>query len=348
MKGLIISFGVILGLFLGLYPNMYKPKPLIWKIIAGLIVTASICMSLLPPLGSNLQAARYVFSKIPDKSIDIYVYAKQGSEKYDGKEWQMKVYNANTAYFEQTLIYKGEHLPSELKSGSKLIITTKYDNERKAFIYLSTEYFGPLLVLPFVPALDNQVRILNFHVPVAWVSVLAYLISMVFSIVYLRTKNPNYDLKATAAAGIGTVFCILTTLTGMLWAKFNWGSFWNWDPRETSIFILLLIYGAYFSLRSAIENHEVKARLSAVYSILAFITVPFLVFVLPRILEGLHPGSTNDTTTGPVLSGREGALDFTQQFAFSLGLCSFTLIFFWINNLYIRYKLSLKQILINQ
>ena len=65
--------------------------------------------------------------------------------------------------------------------------------------------------------------------------------------------------------------------------------YWNWDPRQTSIFILLIIYGAYFLLRSAVEDEERRARMASVYSILAFISVPFLVFIIPRIYMSLHP-----------------------------------------------------------
>src|SRR5438876_7480425 len=121
-----------------------------------------------------------------------------------------------------------------------------------------------LLPIPYIPALGDRARILYFHVPIAWVTVVAFLTAMMYGIQYLRTKDILYDYKAASAAGIGLVFCILATVTGSIWAKFNWGSFWNWDPRETSIFLLLLIYGAYFALRSATESEETRAKLSSV------------------------------------------------------------------------------------
>jgi heme exporter protein C len=134
------------------------------------------------------------------------------------------------------------------------------------------------------------------------------------------------------------MFCILATITGAVWAKFNWGSYWNWDPRETSIFVLLLIYGAYFALRAAIDKEELRARLSSIYSIIAFITVPFFVFVLPRITTGLHPGSVGEGNSGPVLSAQPEMLNFTKQIVFSLSIASYTIIYFWILNLTIRMK----------
>ena len=120
-----------------------------------------------------------------------------------------------------------------------------------------------LLEFPFIPGLEEKARIIFFHVPTAWLSVMAFFTGMYYGIKYLRKRDIRDDLRSSAAAGLGLMFCILATVTGMIWAKFNWGSFWNWDPRETSIFVLLLIYGAYFALRSAVEVEEKRATLSA-------------------------------------------------------------------------------------
>jgi heme exporter protein C len=151
-----------------------------------------------------------------------------------------------------------------------------------------------VIVAGFVtPAPQQQIgeasRVFYFHIPQAWLCVVAFGLSMVFSIRYLIKKNLAEDDKALVAASLGFVFCALATVTGSMFAKVTWGSFWNWDPRETSIVILLLIYGAYFALRNAVEVEEKKATLAAVYSIFAFVTVPFLIFVVPRIMPSLHP-----------------------------------------------------------
>ena len=144
------------------------------------------------------------------------------------------------------------------------------------------------------PGLEDKARNIFFHVPVAWTSVLGFLVALYYGFRYLRTKDFDYDIKSVSSAGLGMMFCLLATITGSIWAKFNWGSFWNWDPRETSIFILLLIYGAYFALRSALGSDEIRARLSAVYAILAGMIAPFFVFVMPRIVGGLHPDAKGD------------------------------------------------------
>ncbi len=187
---------------------------------------------------------------------------------------------------------------------------------------------------PVIPGLEEKAKIIFFHVPTAWLSVLAFLMAMVYGIKYLRNKNLDDDSRSAAALQLGMMFTILATVTGSIWAKFNWGSFWNWDPRETSIFILLLIYGSLFALRSAIENEDKRARLSAVYSIIAFLTVPFFIFIMPRIMMGLHPGSLEiDPTTNKVVAGTSPVVDFkmngSMRLVFFTSLAAFTILYFW-------------------
>lgn len=188
---------------------------------------------------------------------------------------------------------------------------------------------GVVVPIPVIPSLGDSARIIYFHVPMAWLAVLAFLMSMIYSIKFLRKKEIVCDIKAFTSAELGFLFSILATVTGSIWAKFTWGSFWNWDPRETSIFILLLIYGAYFSLRSAIENPEQKAKLSSVYSIIAFITVPFFIFIMPRIVESLHPD--------PIIN-KEGKINMNQNMLiiFLSSLVGFTLLYFWLFNIKVR------------
>lgn len=183
---------------------------------------------------------------------------------------------------------------------------------------------------PLIMGLGENAKIIFFHVPTAWLTVIAFLMSTVYSIKYLRKKNIEDDIKAYTAMQIGMIFCILATVTGSVWAKFAWGAFWHWDPRETSIFALLLIYGALFALRSAIENEEKRATLSAVYSIISFLTVPFFIFIMPRIMTGLHPGSANDDNAGPIVDFKMNA---NMQLVFYVSLTAFTLLYYWMFNI---------------
>jgi len=166
-------------------------------------------------------------------------------------------------------------------------------------------------------------RIVFFHVPTAWVSVLAFLISCITSVMYLRRRDPIDDVRASVSAGLGLLFCFLATVTGAVFARIMWNAYWNWDPRQTSITILLLIYAAYFALRGAIADPERRATLSAVYAILAFVTVPFLVFVVPRIYWSLHPDTIINT---------RGANEFDSRYTQVLmaSLAGFTGLFVWL------------------
>jgi len=192
---------------------------------------------------------------------------------------------------------------------------------------------------PVIPGLEEKAKIIFFHVPTAWLTVIAFFMALIYSIRYLRKKNPDEDAKAYAAAQIGIIFCVLATITGSIWAKFSWGSFWHWDPRETSIFILLLIYGAFFALRSAVEQEDKRATLSSVYLIISFLTVPFFIFIMPRIMTGLHPGSADDTNSGPVVDFKMNA---NMMLVFYLSLAAFTILYFWM------WKLNYKSIILNE
>ena len=179
----------------------------------------------------------------------------------------------------------------------------------------------------YVPAANKFIgessRIVFFHVPTAWVAVLAFLISCIASVMYLRRRDPRDDIRATVSAGLGLLFAILATVTGAVFARIMWGAYWNWDPRQTSIVILLLIYSAYFALRGAIPDPERRASLAAVYAILAFVTVPFLIFVVPRIYWSLHPDSLINT---------RGVNEFDSRHTQVLmaSLAGFTGLFVWL------------------
>ncbi len=156
-------------------------------------------------------------------------------------------------------------------------------------IWFTGVIYAVFYLVPPAAGLGNLVRLAFFHIPVAWVSVLAFMVAALTAGLYLKTRRPWYDCVSASSARLGFVFCLLATVSGAVFAKLTWGAYWNWDPRQTTVFILLLIYGAYLALRAAIAEEERRAPIAAVYALLAFITVPFLVFVIPRLYFSLHP-----------------------------------------------------------
>jgi heme exporter protein C len=182
---------------------------------------------------------------------------------------------------------------------------------------------------PLVPVLDATTRVFYFHFPAAMVTCVALGWSMLHSALYLARRDLVHDDHAAASAELGLLFCIAATVSGSLWAKAMWGAYWNWDPRETSIFFLLLIYAAYLALRGSLEDPVRRARLSAIYSCVAFVAVPFLMFVVPRVYFSLHPDPLFNTRGKPDMDWRimacAGAL-----------VLGFTALFFWMLSLRVR------------
>lgn len=141
--------------------------------------------------------------------------------------------------------------------------------------------YAVFFLVPPAEGLGNLVRIAFFHIPVAWVAVLAFLVSAWYALRYLRRPAERFDAISAASARLGIIFVVFATLSGAVFSKLTWGAYWNWDPRQTTIFVLLLIYAAYLTLRSVIADERRRARVSAIYALFSFLTVPFLVFIIP-------------------------------------------------------------------
>lgn len=160
----------------------------------------------------------------------------------------------------------------------------------KILIVLTPAVIAAIIFLvPPIKGLGELAKIIFFHVPTAWVAVVAFFTGAFYAAKFLRTKNLSDDKFSARAARLGFVFVILSTVSGAIFSKLTWGAYWNWDPRQTTIFVLILIYGAYLTLRAAVADEKVRAKVSAVYSLLSVLTVPFLVFILPRMYFSLHP-----------------------------------------------------------
>ena len=146
-----------------------------------------------------------------------------------------------------------------------------------------------IFLVPPIKGLGEVAKIIFFHVPTAWVSVVAFFASAFYAAKFLRSFNLLFDRLSERAARLGFIFVLLSTISGAIFSKLTWGAYWNWDPRQTTIFILILIYGAYLTLRAAVADEKIRAKVSAIYSLLSVLTVPFLVFILPRMYFSLHP-----------------------------------------------------------
>lgn len=151
---------------------------------------------------------------------------------------------------------------------------------------------GFLVSVPQIPILEETSRNIYFHVPM-WMAMFAmFILGAFYSIKYLNSPNIVFDHKAKSANKVGVVFGICGLLTGSLWARFTWGTWWTFaEPKMNLAALALMIYVGYFMLRSAFDNEQKRAKLSAVFNIFALTTVPFLLYVVPRQLDSLHPGA---------------------------------------------------------
>jgi heme exporter protein C len=186
-------------------------------------------------------------------------------------------------------------------------------------LYILAPPAGPAFMRP------GTAKILFLHVPEAMQSSLFFLYAAICGGMYLKTHRPIWDHRSRAALEVGFVLSVLATLTGMVFAEQQWGEPWSWDPRQTYILILLLIYAAYFALRMGFTTHERTAAYSAAYAIFGFLTVPFLVWVLPRMQPSQH-GQANRTIL-------EWQLDTEYGRAFLLAFFTILLIGIWCYNL---------------
>ena len=126
------------------------------------------------------------------------------------------------------------------------------------------------------------------HVPAALVCYLAFFISLVASIMYLKKRERRYDIAAEVLVIIGLVYGIVALISGAIWANAAWGLYWNWDPKQTTTLILWIAYAGYIAVKYSISEVERRAVIGAVYNVLAFSLIP-LTFLSVMLWQSLHP-----------------------------------------------------------
>ena len=176
---------------------------------------------------------------------------------------------------------------------------------------------------PMEAVMGQVQRVFYFHVAAGWVGMLGFLVAAIAGVAYLRTAKRKWDIVGLSAVEIGMVFALVNIVTGAIWARPIWNTWWTWDPRLTTATIMELIYAAYLLLRQGIEDPDRRARFGAVYAIIGFLSVP-LTFFSARLFRTIHP-----VVIGTNQPGAEGAFDMTslmlQTFMFSL--LTFSIIF---------------------
>ena len=220
-----------------------------------------------------------------------------------------------------------------------------------------TAYAG--MSFPYRSLLAETIRNTYFHVSLWFAMMFLFIAAVVYSVKYLsrkarqdRSEIPDVtplaeistmeraDTWALVFTGVGMLFGILGLLTGAVWAKYTWGSYWNWDIKQFTTLIALLIYGGYFVLRGTFPDPERRARLSAVYNIFAFVCLIPLIYILPRLsATSLHPGAEGN----PAMGGED--LDNTMRMVFYPTIIGWTLFGGWMAGVAYRSRLLAERLL---
>ncbi len=194
---------------------------------------------------------------------------------------------------------------------------------------------------PYRNILNETIRNTFFHVAL-WFAMFSLLIAGLYhAIQYLRTGKYDHDIQSASFNRIAIMYGVLGLITGSIWAKFTWNTFWTTDVKLNMTAVAMLIYLAYLVLRGSSSDHDKRARTSAAYSIFAFLALIPLVFVIPRLTDSLHPGNGGN----PALGGED--LDNTLRLFFYPSIIALVMLGIWMSSLLTRYERLKEKILIS-
>ncbi len=166
-------------------------------------------------------------------------------------------------------------------------------------------------------------KVFYFHVAANWVGMLGFVVAALAGVIYLITANLKWDVVEVAAVEIGMAFSLIGIITGSIWARPVWNTWWTWDPRLVTVTIMELVYAAYLMLRQGLEDPERRARFGAVYAIIGVVSVP-LTFLSIRLFRTIHP-----VVVGSASPLSQGGFNMTPKMlhTFFFSLFTFTVIF---------------------
>jgi heme exporter protein C len=223
---------------------------------------------------------KYGTSKVESRESEVRGQALENGEGTKGRGWDRVLAVASTAGFVTALAMVFGYAPREATMG-------------------------------------EVQRIFYFHVASAWVGFFGFFVTFVAGVLFLARSERRWDIVGLSSAEVGLAFITMTVVTGSLWAKPVWGTYWTWEPRLTISAVQWLLYVAYVMLRSSTVSEERIARFAAVYGILAFTTVPLSWFAI-RWWRTIHP---------QIVSGAGMALTPRMVTTLFVSLGAFTLVY---------------------
>ncbi len=188
-----------------------------------------------------------------------------------------------------------------------------------AMLSMAAALYAALLFAPTERLQGDVQRIFYFHVPLAWTSYLAFFVVFVASAGYLVKRVPLLDAVARSSAEVGLLFTTMMLITGSLWARPIWGTWWSWDARLTTTLLLWFIYVGYLMLRSSVDDEEKAARYAAVIGVVGAIDIP-IIHQSVVWWRSLHPESVVLASGGP-------AMPSSMLIALGVSLVAFTVLY---------------------
>ncbi len=334
-------------------------KSMWWKILAIILLLYALLVGMLVPLKPGIYN---VSPYLIESGKKVTIQAKPYNANLEIKDVNAYLKKDSTRFLKAGNIrVEGDtymidfDIPSAMESDSSVQALTLLisDKENGTLVYpegiqlkksknlgstqwsandIPTLYKKEGFLFPYRNLLMETIRNIYYHVSLWFAMFILFFAGMICSILYLATKKLDYDHKASSLIYSGILFGILGLITGSLWAKVTWGAYWTNDMKLNMSAISMLIYFAYWILRSGTEDIERKATISSAYNIFAFVTIIPLIFVLPRIADSLHPGNGGN----PALGGED--LDNTMRMIFYPAVIGFTLLGVWLGQILLRIK----------
>ena len=197
-------------------------------------------------------------------------------------------------------------------------------------LLMYTVIAGLLTDVPHLPILHETIRNLYFHVCMWFAMMILFTVSLAYSIRHLSGTKQAYDTIASEAANTGIFFGILGLVTGSIWARATWGTWWTNDVKLNGSAITMLTYFAYLVLRNAIPDEQKRGKVAAVYNIFAYVMMLVFIMIYPRMSDSLHPGNGGNPGFGKY------DIDNNMRLVFYPAVIGWTLLGVWIMTVRIR------------
>ena len=344
-----------------------------WKYLGAILLLYTVTAGLLVPLNPGIQelsSTRLIAGQNVNLTISGYntFFTTQDHRAFIRLSEDQHIEAYNISVSDDQLIQADFRIPSEIENEVE-DVTLIVSNEATYFIYpnmtiVKREVGSDINALNQNPSvwstqelelpdkswkfrfpnrviLVETIRNTFFHVAI-WMSQFVLLaIALWYSIQYLRTSEIKYDHWASSFTFISLVYGVIGIATGSVWARFTWGAFWANDVKLNMAAISVMIYLAYAILRSSIDDHDKRARTSAIYNIFAFSAMIPLIMIIPRLTDSLHPGNGGNPAFGT------DDMDNTLRMVFYPAIIALILIGGWYAQILIRSK-NIEEKLINR